>query len=334
MISLLFSSAGRRVELIQCFRKTAQNLGIEAKFVAIDMDPEWSPACQVADHAVKVDRCTSDRYVNQVMEICDQYDINLIIPTIDTVLLVYVENKSLFADAGIQLHIGSDEFVRVARDKELTARLLGSHGIQVPQTWDYDGLINDKHSLNIRFPLIMKPKSGSCSKGIEIVSSLGELQAKIKGRDDYLLQEICTGREYTVNCFYDRRGACVSCVPHFRKFVRDGEVCFAQTERVQDFTTIAHQFSSIFDIWGCICFQGFKEKDGSVRVFEINARFGGGYPICDTAGGTFAKWILQDLIDDTPDYHDNWTDGLRMLRYDAAVYTHGEPSFDKDCSGH
>jgi len=321
MIHVLFSSAGRRVELIQCFRKAAQNLGIEAKFVAIDMDPEWSPACQVADHAFKVDRCTSDHYINQVMEICDQYNVNLIIPTIDTELLIYVENKSLFADAGIQLHIGSDEFVRVARDKKSTARILGSHGIPVPKTWDSDDLTNNTHSLQLPFPLIMKPKGGSCSKGIEMVSSLEELHAKIRGRDDYLLQEICTGREYTINCFYDRRGACVACVPHFRKFVRDGEVCFAQTERVPDFTTIAHQLSRIFDIWGCICFQGFKENDGTVRVFEINARFGGGYPLCDYAGGTFAHWILQDLIGIAPDYNDNWRDGVRMLRYDEAFFT-------------
>jgi len=330
MIHVLFSSAGRRVELIQCFRKASQNLGIQSKFVAIDMDPQWSPACQVADHAVKVDRCTSDRYIQQVLEICDQYNINLLIPTIDTELLIYAENRALFADAGIQLHIGSDAFVRAARDKEATARILGNHGIPVPQTWDSKDLINKTSSFP--FPLLMKPKGGSCSKGIEIVASAEELYSKIQGWDDYLLQEICTGREYTVNCFYDRRGGCVACVPHFRKFVRDGEVCFAQTERVPEFTAIAHQLSRIFDIWGCICFQGFKAQDGSVLVFEINARFGGGYPICDKAGGTFAKWVLQDLIGETPEAHDNWTEGIRMLRYDAAVFTQGGPRFGQDCS--
>lgn len=324
MIHILFSSAGRRVELIQCFRKAAQNLGIEAKCVAIDMDPEWSPACQVADHAVKVDRCTSNRYIQQVLEICDQYNVNLLIPTIDTELLIYAENRALFANTGIQLHIGSDAFVRAARDKESTARILGSHGIPVPQTWDPKVLKNKAHSLHLLFPLLMKPKDGSCSKGIEIIASAEELGAKIQGRDDYLLQEICTGREYTINCFYDRHGACVACVPHFRKFVRDGEVCFAQTERVPEFTAIAHQFSRIFKgIWGCICFQGFKRDDGNVQVFEINARFGGGYPICDYAGGTFARWILQDLIGLAPDYHDNWRENVRMLRYDQAFFTEG-----------
>ncbi len=318
MTQVLFSSAGRRVELIHCFKRAAQVLGINLETVAIDIDPSWSPACQVADYAVQVDRCTADHYIQQVLEICSQYKIELIIPTIDTELLIYAEYREVFAKAGVQLHLGSVEFVRVARDKAITAHILGKHGIPVPRTWEPSEVLNDVQSLS--FPLLLKPKGGSCGKGIEIISSTNDLREKIQDREDYLIQERCTGREYTVNCFYDRRGDCVACVPHFRKFVRDGEVCLAQTERVPEFTAIAHKFALIFDIWGCICFQGFKGRDGSVRVFEINARFGGGYPICNAAGGTFAKWILQDLIGDTPDYHDSWREGLRMLRYDAAVY--------------
>jgi len=56
-------------------------------------------------------------------------------------------------------------------------------------------------------------------------------------------------------------------------------------------------------------------------VFEINARFGGGYPICDYAGGTYARWLLQDLMRATPDYNDDWRAGVRMLRYDEAFFT-------------
>ena len=59
---------------------------------------------------------------------------------------------------------------------------------------------------------------------------------------------------------------------------------------------------------------------GHITVFEINARFGGGYPICDQAGGTFAKWILQKLAGQRPSYNDQWIEGVRMLRYDDAIF--------------
>lgn len=336
MMTVLFSSAGRRVGLIECFRKAARSLGVSAEFVAIDMDPEWSPACQVADHAVKVGRCTSDAYISEVMDVCDRHKVSLIVPTIDTELLTYAEHRRLFADAGIEIHLGSADFVRVARDKESTHHVLGRNGVPVPQTWLPGDLTKDLRSMHLPFPLIVKPKDGSASKGIRSVSSVEQLRAQIEGKDGYLVQEICTGQEYTVNCFYDRRGICVACVPHVRRFVRDGEVCFAQTERVPEFTAIAHSLSHIFPggIWGCICFQAFREADGGVKVSEINARFGGGYPICDTAGGTFAKWILQDLAGQTPDYNDDWKEGIRMLRYDAAFYTLGGARLDTDCPGY
>ena len=70
-----------------------------------------------------------------------------------------------------------------------------------------------------------------------------------------------------------------------------------------------------------MCFQGIMDEKGAFKVFEINGRFGGGYPICDKAGGAFVRWLLQKLLGISPDYHNNWKSGLKMLRYDAAVFT-------------
>lgn len=323
MIKVLFSSAGRRVALINTFRNAAKALGIDVTVVAVDVDPSWSPACQVADIACRVDRCTSDTFIPQMLEICRKHRVNLIVPTIDTELMAFAENRDAFAEAGAEIHIGDSKFVAIARDKAATARVLASGHIPVPESWDIQDILN--HSRQLAFPVLIKPREGSCSKGISIVSCIEELFEKARNPEEWLAQEICTGQEYTINCFYDRSGHCVSCVPHLRRFVRDGEVCFAQTERVSEFTAIARQFSRIFKgIRGCICFQGFKQADGSVRIFEINARFGGGYPVCDRAGGTFARWLLQEVMGWQPDYHDNWREGVRMLRYDEAVFTEGD----------
>jgi len=318
-LTLLFSSAGRRVELIQCFRHWAKHLGISLQVVAIDMDPEWSPACRIADRFFRVPRCTNPDYVSIVVSICRKFQVNLIIPTIDPELLVYARNRSLFAEVGTEVLASSEKFIEVARDKATTAKILRTHGIPAPLTWFSSQI--PKRLAELEFPLLLKPRGGSCSKGIKVIRSVDQLDPDILKKEDHILQQMCSGREYTVNCFYDRSGACVACVPHYRKFVRDGEVCFAQTERITAFTDIAQKLSNIFaGIWGCICFQGFVGEDGAVNVFEINARFGGGYPICDHAGGTFAKWVLQDLAGEQPDHNDNWREGVRMLRYDAAIF--------------
>jgi len=323
MIRLLFSSAGRRVELINCFRNAARLLNTEIEIVSIDMDTSWSPACQISDHAYGVPRCTDADFIPEVLRICALHKIDLIIPTIDTELLIYADNRTRFADCGTEILLSSKEFIKVSRDKKATASKLSQYGIRTPATWDFRTVLSGESKAV--FPLIAKPVDGSCSAGITIVNDLEQLRQVDVDIDRYILQDVCVGREYTINSFYDRTGKCRACVPHYRRYVRDGEVCFGETIRIKAFREISDRLSEIFDgIWGSVCFQGFQGDNGEVTVFEINARFGGGYPLCDASGGTFARWVFQDLMNETPDYHDNWREGVRMLRYDAAVFTQTE----------
>ncbi len=319
MITILISSAGRRVELINCFRRAGRQIGIDLHVVAIDADPQWSPACNIADTSYKVPRCLEPDFVPAVLKICQIHRINMVIPTIDTELLTYAAQIEAFASVGTEILVSHPESVRIVRDKYESAVVLRENGINSPKTYNIDEVVS---SDSFEYPILLKPIDGSCSNGIMTANSSTELSKLHLDRNNYIAQEICHGREYTINAFYDRSGRCMASVPHHRKFVRSGEVCFAETVRIPEFTEIAQQFSRVFEgLWGNICFQGFIDSKGIAKIFEINARFGGGYPICDEAGGTFAKWILQDLAGLEPDYHDQWKEGLRMLRYDASVYT-------------
>lgn len=320
MLTLLFSSAGRRVELMNCFRNAAGNISTEIRIIAIDTDPDWSPGCYTADHFFKVPRCTAQDFVPAVADICRQFGVNLIIPTIDTELNVYAEERETFHTVGTEILLSDKSAIVVARDKKKTADLLRAHDIHTPKTWPAIQLRSSEE--DIPYPVFLKPVDGSRSQGIFTAKTFNDILAADIDLSRYIAQEICQGAEYTINAFYNRHGVCRACVPHYRKYVRSGEVCLAETVRVPAFTAVAHKFSDIFSgLWGNICFQGFLDQNGSVSITEINARFGGGYPICDEAGGTYAKWILQDLMGQQPDYNDDWQEGLRMLRYDAAVFT-------------
>ena len=319
MVHLLFSSAGRRVELINCFRQAAEALGRPVRVIAADADPQWSPACHLADEACKVPRCDHPDFMPAIADICRKHRVQLIIPTIDTELMVYAQNRERLASLGTEVLLSDPASVSVARDKQKTADVLRNHGIRTPKTWPAEAAA--KGQSNVLFPLVLKPVDGSCGKGIFTAATPDEISCRQIDPALYVAQEICSGDEYTINAFYTRQGTCEACVPHYRKFIRAGEVCLAETVRIEAFTRIAHQLANVFNgLWGNICFQGFVDESGNASVFEINARFGGGYPICDWAGGTYARWILQDLMGLQPDYHDNWREGVRMLRYDAAVF--------------
>lgn len=317
MIRLLISSAGRRVELINCFKRAAEEIGIDVQVIAVDMEPSWSPACQVADLSYKVSECKSKEYLQQLLDISGKHKIDLIIPTIDTELLVLSKNRELFNETNTDILVGPTSFVEMARNKADTHHFAEKHNIKSPKTWILKEFLLEMKT--IRYPLIAKPVDGSCSVGLYRINSDVDLK-KIKGdKSAYIVQELFKGHEYTVNCFFDN--GCQACVPHLRKLVRAGEVCFAETVRVHGFRVVADKIANAYpNLYGVICFQGFVNENNEVSLFEINARFGGGYPICDKAGGTFAKWILQKKSGIVPEYNDNWKEGVRMLRYDSAVF--------------
>jgi carbamoyl-phosphate synthase large subunit len=64
------------------------------------------------------------------------------------------------------------------------------------------------------------------------------------------------------------------------------------------------------------------DSHGSAYVHEINARFGGGYPLADHAGASFARWLLEEATEGgrTVSAADDWREGVVMIRYDEAVY--------------
>ena len=75
--------------------------------------------------------------------------------------------------------------------------------------------------------------------------------------------------------------------------------------------------------WGALNIQCFMTGDGDIKVFEVNARFGGGYPLAHHAGARFTSWLLDELAGRSVDRYDGWRDGLAMLRFDEASYLSG-----------
>ena len=74
--------------MLRSFKKELQKNGITGKVFATDAKPELSAACQVADHYFKVPRLDDPNYLNFLLEQCVTHEIKLIVPTIDTELLM------------------------------------------------------------------------------------------------------------------------------------------------------------------------------------------------------------------------------------------------------
>jgi carbamoyl-phosphate synthase large subunit len=307
------------VELINCFRADAKTLGIDLRVVAVDLNPEMSSACQAADKFYQVSRCTSPEFVTELAEICARENVQLVVPTIDTELQMLADHQQEFAATGTRVVISSPSVVRMTRDKVATARFLRQNSIPTPRTELLAELLKQPDSW--RWPVILKPINGSSSVGICAAQNLDEARLVAARRNDYVAQELLRGREYTVNVFFDQAGNMRSAVAHQRFEVRAGEVSKGITRRESKLLDIAWHLGSVLKgACGPLCFQAILPDDGQPGVFEINARFGGGYPLAHQAGATFTKWLLEETTGLPSSANDRWEEGLTMLRYDAAFF--------------
>lgn len=319
-IRLLFTCAGRRIELIEAFRRSAKELGLRASIHVADAEKEFAAAC-IADRVHQVPTIGGAEYIPALLEIARKHRIDLLIPLLDVELLPISTARDLLAEAGCHAVISSPGVVQVCRDKILTYHFLVRHGIDTPRTWPAEEVVR---RVRHKFPYFIKPKAGSASKGSFIIRDLGDLQSLTPRIHDAMIQEFVPGIEYTLDVYtgYDGRPRCV--VPRQRLEVRGGEVTKARTVKRKDIMQVGVRVcEALANCRGCITIQLIATPENRLRVIEINPRFGGGVPLAIRAGADFPGWLMAQWLGRKPAIRlDKFEDDLLMLRYHQSFFTH------------
>jgi len=318
MNNVLLLSAGRRVELAEAFKAELAARGLDARLLATDLHPGLSAACQVADLAIEAPRVTAPGYIDFLLQTCVSNGVGLVVPTIDTELLLLSKHRERFAAAGVHLIISDESLVTVCRDKRSTTNLFSSIGIDTPAIFDRTAL---------EFPCFAKPYDGSCSVGAALLREPSDLTAAMVSDEKMMFMEyIDTSHvEYTVDAYYDRRGELVCAVPRERIEVRGGEVSKGITRRNDVYAYLLPKLREVRGARGCITLQLFANaSSGRYAALEINPRFGGGFPLSYSAGANYPGWLIDEyLLGRDVRFFDGWESDLLMLRYDAKKLVRG-----------
>lgn len=313
-INIFILSAGRRVELIDLFVKTAKKMNISATIIAGDLQ-ENAPALFFADKKVILPRISSEDYIPNIIKISNEMNVDLIIPTIDTELLALSENKEMIENqTNAKVMISNHEMITICRDKINTSEFFHNHNLGAPKEYQKDE-INEDFS---NFPIFVKPKSGSSSIDTYKITSLEEFNNIINRVKDPIIQEFVAGEEYTVDVFLDFNSNLISVVPRLRIATRGGEI--AKGKIVKD-RFIINEVKNLVDILkpiGHITVQLFKTLDG-IKYIEINPRFGGGAPMSIQSGANSCEYLFRLLQGETLEYNEDYTDNLTFLRFDRSI---------------
>lgn len=262
--NIIITSAGQRVALVRDFKETLVRFYAEAKVFTTDMNPELAPAAYVSDGCFEVLRVTDENYISQLLDICKKNEIGMIVPTIDTELLVLAENKKLFNDNDIIVCVSDLDFIKVCRDKRNTGDFLEKHNIRVPKAVD---------KYNPTFPLFAKPYDGSLSTNLHYIKNAEELTQDILDDPKLLFMEYIdkeTYKEYTIDMYYGTDN-CVKCiVPRERIKIRAGEINKGRTVKCPLMDYIKERLDKIEGCIGCICIQVFFSPLANVCKIREN----------------------------------------------------------------
>jgi carbamoyl-phosphate synthase large subunit len=312
--NILLLSAGRRVSLARAFRKVANDH--DAQLYTADMRPEMSSACQDQGVFVSVPAVTDPDYPNALASLCERLGIGLVIPTIDTELHILAALRDSFMSAGTALIVCDKYLIDIARDKRRTAEFFATFGVNSPELFPIDAP---------RYPAIAKPFNGSLSRDVTVLNKPEDFTRNVRETEDLMLAQYidpATHDEFTCDAYFSRSGSLRCVVPRQRIEVRGGEVAKGRTVKNNIVDLFLSNLSRISGARGCLTFQFFRNRDtGALYLIELNARFGGGFPLSYAAGANYPCWLYEEWITgkDIDDF-DQWENGLTMLRYDDAVF--------------
>jgi carbamoyl-phosphate synthase large subunit len=315
-VNLLFTSAGRRVELVRAFRRALQSLGLSGRIIALDIDP-LAPALQAADQVYIVPRLNSPTYIPTLVEICREARVSVVFPLIDPDIPVLSEHRGAIEATGARVAVVPPHAAAVVSDKWLTTRLFQSLGLRTPRSW----LPEQRDDIPHEFPLFIKPRRGSASQHTFKVPDERALSFFLDYVPQPIIQEYLPGPEITSDVICDLDGEVLGVVSRRRIEVRNGEVAKGVTVYepaiIEGCAAIARALPAV----GPITVQCML-KDGVPYFTEVNARFGGGVPLGIAAGVDAPRWLLARVAGlelDLPSLGAYQT-GLYLTRFDDTFF--------------
>lgn len=315
MENILILSAGRRVELVNCFKRAKERLNVQGNIVAADCS-DLAPALYFADRSVIVPRIdTGMEYVDAVIDICNREEIGLIVPTIDTELMLLAEQKKYIERHTRAKALVSDpEIIKVCRNKTNTQEFLEEHGFKVPRMLTMEEI----NTGNVEFPLFIKPLDGSSSINAFKVRNEKELFSYLELIDNPMVQEFMEGVEYTIDAFLDFDSTLITLVPRIRIATRSGEIAKGKIVRDREIAEDVGRLLKELKPIGHITVQCMKTKRG-VEYIEINPRFGGGAPMSIMAGADSCENLYRLLRGEKLSYTEDYRANVTFLRFDSSI---------------
>lgn len=313
VMNLLILSAGTRNKVVQYFKK---EVGVEGKVVATDCS-NLAPAVYDADRFYLVPRITAPGYLDRILEICREEQIDGVFSLIDPELSLLAKERERFLAVGTVPIVSDYDLTETCLDKFRMYQMLCRMQIPTGRCFvDKEDFYRAVEEGEISYPVFIKPVRGSASININKVNSREETDLLFTLDDDLMIQEYMDGQEYGADVYIDMiSGRCTSIFVKKKIKMRAGETDKSVSIKNEKLFTMIRNFVEECGFRGMIDIDIF-EIDGCFYISEVNPRFGGGFPHAYTCGVNMPAAVIRNLAGQENEVDiGNYAENICMMKY-------------------
>jgi Biotin carboxylase len=202
-----------------------------------------------------------------------------------------------------------------------------------PRSWLMSDFVRLKDSLNISYPLIVKPTDRSGSRGITKINDESQLEEAIGSalsqsfEKEALVEEFANGQEYSVECIsYEGNHQLLAITKKYTTgaphFIETGHVEPAPISRKSADNIkriVFHALNSLQIKYGASHSEVKIDQQGNIKIIEIGGRMGGDFIGSDlvqlSTGYDFVKAVIEVALGNKPETYDGRQMGAAATRF-------------------
>lgn len=254
-------------------------------------------------------------FVRAIADMVVRRQVGLLLPVTEIATTLISEYRHLLPRS-CALPLPSPESLCIANDKARVLALAGELGVPVPRTATIESRPEAAGPAGLSFPIVIKPArsrvptdSGWLSAGVDYATDADELRHKLGNLPaemfPVLLQERIIGPGVGVfACYQEGRRIALFSHRRLREKPPSGGVSVLSESVPPDAEASGHAESLLSRLrWHGVAMVEFKrdERDGSLRLMEINGRFWGSLQLAIDAGVDFPALVARMATGETVD---------------------------------
>jgi len=312
-MNILILSAGTRNKVVEYFKKEFKDIG---KVIVADCNV-LAPTLYIADKHYIVPRIDNPNYLNVIKDICIKENIKALFSLIDPELSLISKHKKEFIELGVIPFVSDYDQVEISFNKYSFYEFCSQNNFPTVKSYkDINIFKNDLELGKIKFPVFIKPVTGSCSINIQKIENLKDLEFNFHKYPGLIIQEYMSGQELGADVYIDMiSNEVISVFTKKKLLMRAGETDKSVSFKDKKLFDLIKLFVSKAGFKGQLDIDIF-EVDGEYYLSEVNPRFGGGYPHAYECGCNFPKYMIENMRGNTNTCSvGNYESNVYMMKY-------------------